>query len=205
MNRKRVKLGRWLAIGAVMLGGLTAVTVGAVSAASAATTKTLNYSFQWQETGYYCAPAATRIALTARGYYYSQSWLAGQLHTTVNGTNSAYDTTRVLNSAGHTAFYETKMIPGNMANQAQINRLQWDVKFDIDRGFPIVANIVGTAYDTDGDMHRYSGGHYLTVVGYRDDGWTVKIADSADAHHVGWYWMSTTRLANWIAARGYSA
>jgi hypothetical protein len=205
MNRKRMKLGRLLAVVAVVLSAGVAITWGSISAASAATSRTLNYQFQWQENGFFCGPAATRIALTARGRYFSQSYIAGQLHTTVNGTNSAADTTRVLNNLGNTGFYETKWIPGNTATQAQINRLQWDTVFDIDRNYPIVANVVGRAIDTDGDAHSYMNGHYLAIVGYRDNGWTVKVADSADAHHVGWYWMSTSRMATWIAARGYSA
>lgn len=48
-------------------------------------------------------------------------------------------------------------------------------------------------------------GHYLVITGYSEDGNLVKVADSADANGVGWYWMETTRMAHWIAARGYSA
>ena len=55
------------------------------------------------------------------------------------------------------------------------------------------------------DAHSYAGGHYLTVVGYSNDGATAELADPADANGYGWYWMDTTRLANWIAERGYSA
>jgi hypothetical protein len=190
---------------AATVGPITPAAQAAASLAAAPPSAQISYSFQWQETGYYCGPAATRIALTGRGYYYSQSYIAGQLGTTVNGTNSAYDTTRVLNSLGETGFYETKMIPGQWATDAEIARLKWDVLYDIPRGYPLVANVVGTAVDTDGDAHSYGGGHYLAVVAYRDNGNTVKIADSADANGYGWYWMSTTRLAHWIAMRGYSA
>ncbi len=200
MARRAIAL-RLLVVLLTLAGGMTA----AVTPASAATGKVLSYQFQWQETYYYCGPAATRIALTARGYYYTQNYIAGRLGTTTAGTNSAADTTRVLNGLGQTAFYETKWIPGNSATQAEINRLQWDVVYDIDRGYPIVANVVGSAMDTDGDWHTYSGGHYLTVVGYSNSGWTVKLADPADANGYGWYWMDTTRLAHWIALRGYSA
>jgi Peptidase_C39 like family len=205
MNLSRRGLGQLLVGAAVVLGSVSLNTVVTASPAVAASSRVLSYQFQWQQNGYYCGPAATRIALTARGYYYSQDYIASQLGTTTAGTNSAYDTTRVLNSLGNTGFYETKMIWGNSATQAEINRLQWDVVFDIDRNYPIVANIIGTAMDTDGDWHTYWNGHYLTVVGYSNDGWTVKIADPADANGYGWYWMTTTRLAHWIALRGYSA
>ncbi|MGX1970716.1 C39 family peptidase [Streptomyces anulatus] len=184
-----------------VLGGLLVTA----TPSQAAPSKVLNYQFQWQENYYYCGPAATRIALTGRGHHYTQNYIAGQLGTTTSGTNSAADTTRVLNSLGRTGFYETKWIPGNMATQAEINRLRWDLVYDIDRNYPIVANVVGTAVDTDGDAHSYPGGHYLTVVGYSNDGATAKLADPADANGYGWYWMDTTRLAHWIAARGYSA
>jgi len=202
MNHSRRGFGRMLATAAILIGSVAGTTV--VTAAPAAA-GVLGYQFQWQQNGYYCAPAATRIALTARGYYYTQDYIASRLGTTTAGTNSALDTTRVLNALGNTGFYETKWIPGNSATQAEINRLQWDVVFDIDRGYPLVVNVVGTAMDTDGDWHTYWGGHYMTVVGYTDGGWTVKLADPADANGYGWYWMTTTRLAHWIAARGYSA
>lgn len=204
MNSTRRRLGRLLVTAAAMLATGAGVALPAAPAAAAAS-RTLSYEFQWQQTGYWCGPAAVRMALTSRGYYYSQSYLAGQLGTTANGTNSAADTTRVLNSVGYTGFYETKWIPGWSATQAEINRLQWDVVFDIDRNYPLVVNVLGSAMDTDGDWHSYNGGHYLVITGYSNDGWTVKVADSADANGYGWYWMTTTRMAHWIAARGYSA
>ncbi|TDQ04414.1 C39 family peptidase [Labedaea rhizosphaerae] len=188
---------------AVALGGL--FVSGATASASIPTEKVLSYQFQWQANGYYCGPAAVRIALTARGYTYSQSTLAAALGTTTNGTNSASDTTRVLNSKGNTSFYETKWIPGSYATSAEKARLKYDVTYDIPRGYPLVVNIVGTAVDTDGDAHSYSGGHYMTVVGYKNSGDIVKLADPADANGYGWYWMTTNRLADWIALRGYSA
>jgi len=198
-------------VAATIVTATTAATAAAPAASAvgvvqaAPSSQVLDYQFQWQETGYWCGPAATRNALTARGYYNSQSDLAGRLGTTVDGTSSSSEITRVLNEVGQTSFYETKVIPGQSATSDEIARLKSDVLYDIPRGFPLVANIVGQAVDTDGDSHSYWGGHYLAVVGYSDDGNTVKIADSADANGYGWYWMSTARLADWIAMRGYSA
>ncbi|MFI7512748.1 phytochelatin synthase, partial [Micromonospora echinofusca] len=48
------------------------------------------------------------------------------------------------------------------------------------------------------------GGHYISVVGYRDNGNTVTIADSADPNQAS-YRMSIDNLADWIATRGYTA
>ncbi|MEU3455900.1 C39 family peptidase, partial [Micromonospora sp. NPDC006766] len=71
-------------------------------------------------------------------------------------------------------------------------------------GRAVVANIAGTATDTDGTTHSFEGGHYISVVGYRDGGNTVTIADSANPNMAS-YQISVDNLANWIATRGYSA
>ncbi|MEV1018001.1 phytochelatin synthase, partial [Micromonospora sp. NPDC049730] len=44
---------------------------------------------------------------------------------------------------------------------------------------------------------------YISVVGYRDDGNTVRIADSADANTAA-YDITVEHLADWIATRGYA-
>jgi len=165
----------------------------------------VRFGYQEQSTYYFCAPAATRIALSARGHVLSQHDLAKSLGTTVNGTDSAEETTRVLNKVNGTDFYRTRSIPGPSAKPAEMDRLQADAVRALSQGYPIVANIKGTATDVDGKAHSYEGGHYLTVVGYRDQGRTVRIADPFDTSNGGTYWMSTISLANWIAERGYSA
>lgn len=165
--------------------------------------KVLDVQYQPQSTYFYCAPAATRIALSAQGHTPSQDDVAKQLGTTEAGTNSAEDTTRVLNTAGGKD-YRTVAIPDEAAKPAEMDQLQVDVVHAIDNNRPVVANIKGTAVDTDGMAHSYEGGHYLTVIGYDDHGRKVKIADPADPNH-GEYWMSTINLANWAAERGYSA
>jgi hypothetical protein len=58
--------------------------------------------------------------------------------------------------------------------------------------------------DTDGNGHAFEGGHYISVIGYRDGGKTVTIADSADPD-TATYRMSVDNLADWIATRGYSS
>jgi hypothetical protein len=174
-------------------------------AVSAPTSKMLDYQFQLQETYYYCGPAAARIAASAKGHVASQGDFAGRLGTTTFGTNSAVDTTRVLNQVDGVAFYHTTSIPGRSATPAQMDRLQADVVRAISNGYPVVANIVGTVTDTLGGQHSYGGGHYLTVVGYRDQGRTVLIADPADTVADGSYWVTTIDMANWMATRGYSS
>ncbi|WBB81636.1 C39 family peptidase [Micromonospora sp. WMMD882] len=167
-------------------------------------TKVLDVAYQAQTTYYYCGPAATRIALTARDVVRSQDDLARRLNTTTSGTNSAADTTRVLNDLVGRDAYRTRTIPGGAATTAQTDRLRADVVRAVGNGYAPVVNIAGSVTDVDGGWHSYPGGHYVTVVGYRADGRTVKIADPADPAAAS-YWVTVDVLADWIATRGYSA
>ncbi|MBM0279714.1 C39 family peptidase [Micromonospora tarensis] len=166
-------------------------------------TKVLDYDYEAQNTYYNCGPAATRNALSATGIDRTQEQLGAELGTTEMGTNSAEDTTRVLNAEVKGSPYRTRMFAG-APSPAQMDRLQADVVTAITDGRGVVANVVGDAVDTDGGWHSYGGGHYIAVVGYRDNGRTVRIADSANAADPS-YWVTTIDLANWIATRGYSA
>ena len=180
-------------------------TPTAKPAESPPASKVLTISFELQQNYYYCGPAATRIAASAHGVAMTQDDAASRLGTTTSGTNSADDTTRVLNSVVKGASYQTRWITGDAATSAEISRLQTDVVHAIAGGYGIVANIVGSASDVSGLSYSYDGGHYISVIGYRDNGQTVKIADPANTNGDGTYWMAASALANWIAHRGYSA
>ncbi|MGC4875814.1 C39 family peptidase [Micromonospora sp. DT43] len=166
-------------------------------------TKVLDYDYEAQNTYYNCGPAATRNALSATGIDRTQEELGAELGTTEMGTNSAEDTTRALNAEVKGSPYQTRMFAG-APSPAQMDRLQADVVKAITDGRGVVANVVGDATDTDGGWHSYGGGHYIAVVGYKDNGRTVRIADSANPADPS-YWITTIDLANWIATRGYSA
>ncbi|MBM7493605.1 hypothetical protein JOD64_004827 [Micromonospora luteifusca] len=166
-------------------------------------TKVLDYEYEAQNTYYNCGPAATRNALSATGIDRTQEELGAELGTTEMGTNSAEDTTRVLNAEVKGSPYRTRMFAG-APSPAQMDRLQADVVKAITDGRGVVANVVGDATDTDGGWHSYGGGHYIAVVGYKDNGRTVRIADSANPADPS-YWITTIDLANWITSRGYSA
>lgn len=166
--------------------------------------KVLDYDYEAQSTYYYCGPAAVRNALSATGVDGTQDDLAARLGTTEMGTNSAYDTTRVLNEMVKGEPYRTRLIPGGAATPAETERLRADVVKAVSAGRGVVVNIAGDATDVDGGWHSFPGGHYIAVVGYRDSGRTVRIADSADPA-VPAYWISTAALAHWAATRGYSA
>jgi hypothetical protein len=167
--------------------------------------KALNHSFQLQSTAWYCGPSATRVALSAQGKVFTQDQVATMLGTTQDGTPSANDVTRVLNQQLGAGKYHTVEISGSQASAAQVNQLKSDVVSAISAGKPVVANIAGTVTDDAGDVHSYEGGHYLPIVGYSNGGQTVKIADSADTKGSPYYDISTTKVANWIATRGYAA
>ncbi|NYT95684.1 C39 family peptidase, partial [Salinispora sp. H7-4] len=68
--------------------------------------------------------------------------------------------------------------------------LREDIIRTVDDGRAVVANIAGTATDTNGESHSFAGGHYIAVNGYRDAGDQVKIADSANPNTAE-YWITT--------------
>ncbi|MFD0823726.1 C39 family peptidase, partial [Micromonospora zhanjiangensis] len=164
--------------------------------------KTLAYEYQAQINFYYCGPASTRIALTAKGKSPSQDAVASRLGTTERGTDSAEDTTRVLNAVIGTDFYRTRTVKGGSA--AEADRMRADVVRAITQGYVPVVNVAGTRTDLDGGWHSYDGGHYLTVVGYRDNGRTLKLADPANPD-VSLYWMTSADGTGWAEGHGYSA
>lgn len=164
----------------------------------------LYFQYRLQTNGWYCGPAATRMAVSARGHYPSQDALAKQLGTTVNGTNSVTDISRVLNAVNKTSFYHPTKLPAKPASGAHTEKLRADVVHAVRNSYPVVMNVVGTGVDTKGGSHTFDGGHYITVVGYADHGRRVKIGDSANPATSS-YWMSTKNLANWAGERGYAS
>lgn len=176
----------------------------AVQEAAMPRDEAVNVDYQPQTTYYYCGPAATQIAASARGHDLSQDDIAAMLGTTVNGTSSAVDTTRVLNSIVGSNVYHTTSIPGP-PTQAQIDQVQAEVMRSLNDGRVVVGNIAGTTTDVTGATHEFDDGHYIAVVGYHDQGRTVEISDPADENGASSYWISTSNLANWMVGHGYSS
>ncbi|MDZ5442882.1 C39 family peptidase [Micromonospora sp. 4G57] len=165
----------------------------------------LNVRYEAQPNFYYCGPAATRNALSVQGKNIDVDAMAKEMGTTEAGTNSINDITPVLNKeTGSKDAYKSVEIRENKADGKQTDKLRTDIVHTVDEGRAVVANIAGTAVDTDGNTHSFEGGHYISVVGYRDGGHTVTIADSADPNMAS-YRMSVDNLADWIATRGYTA
>ncbi|GAA2101611.1 hypothetical protein GCM10009801_74960 [Streptomyces albiaxialis] len=167
---------------------------------------TLKVDYQVQETGYWCGPAATRIALSARVAPPSQGDLAAQLGTHEGGTDHIGQVTGVLNNNLGTGWYETKEMPDDPPTQAQKDLLWNDIVKDVDNNYPIVANIVAPPGNQPpgypGDQTIY---HYFTVIGYDDANRTVLIADPASFGGNQIYWLSFDQLASLIPPKGYAA
>ncbi|MFI7609011.1 C39 family peptidase [Micromonospora sp. NPDC049366] len=163
----------------------------------------LNVRYEAQPNFYYCGPAATRNALSVQGKDINVDAMAKEMGTTEAGTNSINDITPVLNKETGSNAYHSVEISNPNANDKQTDQLRQDIVRTINDGRAVVANIAGTTTDTDGNTHSFEGGHYISVIGYRDDGHTVTIADSADPNMAS-YRVTVDHLADWIATRGYS-
>ncbi|RSM75940.1 lysis protein [Kibdelosporangium aridum] len=166
----------------------------------------LNIQYQIQQTGYWCGPAATRIAISAKkSNPPSQATLAQQLPTTTNGTDWIGQVTRVLNMHIGTGWYETKEMPNDPPTQAQRDLLWRDIVLDINNGYAIVANIVAPPNNHPPGYPPYTVWHYFTVIGYDSSDMTVKIADPANFGGNQIYWLTFNQLATLIPPKGYSA
>lgn len=201
LSRRNLLIGA----GAATVAG----TVGAldVRSASAASWKILPHQYLAQETGNWCGPAATRIAISARSANPpSQADLAGQLGVdNVVGTAHIGLVTNVLNQH-FGGYYESKQLPNDPPTQAQKDLLWHDIVYDIDRGYALVANIVAPpGNQPPGYPPNETILHYFTIVGYNPDTKQVYIADPARFGGNEHYWLSFDQLASLIPPKGYSA
>ncbi|HVH44273.1 MAG TPA: C39 family peptidase [Labilithrix sp.] len=165
--------------------------------------KVLNISYEVQQTGYWCGPSATRVAISARRSPPSQSQLASELGTTVNGTDHIGQVTRVLNR--YIGGYETREMPNDPPLPAQKSALWRDVVRNIDNNFVVVANIVAPPSNHPPGYPNQTIYHYFAVIGYNPDTWEVFIADSANFGGNKMYWIPFDQLATLIPPKGYSA
>jgi hypothetical protein len=164
----------------------------------------LRVDYQVQQTGYWCGPAATRIALSARGVYRTQAQLAAELGTHTGGTNWIGQVTRVLGN--YVGWYETKEMPNDPPLQWQKDLLWRDIVLNINNNYPIVANIVAPpGNQPPGYPPNQTIYHYFTVIGYNDVSRNVLIADPASFSGYQIYWLTFEKLASLIPPKGYSA
>ncbi|WP_433529448.1 C39 family peptidase [Micromonospora sp. CA-263727] len=192
------------AIAAQATPGTQAATASVQADRKTSGERELNVRYEAQPNFYYCGPAAARNALSVQDKNIDVDTMAKEMGTTENGTDSINDITPVLNKETGKDVYKSVEIPAAKADSKLTDKLRDDIVRTVDDGRAVVANIAGTATDTDGTSHSFEGGHYISVVGYRDNGKTVTIADSANPDQAS-YRMSVDNLANWIATRGYTA
>ncbi|MBC9001803.1 C39 family peptidase, partial [Micromonospora aurantiaca (nom. illeg.)] len=197
-------------------GGIAGPAIAAHAAPTTGTTsvvadrkghgeRELDVRYEAQPNFYFCGPAAARNALSVQGKNIDVHAMAEEMGTTEAGTNSINDITPVLNKETGKDVYKSTEIPVDKArDRDKVDKLRADVVKTVDDGRAVVANIAGTATDTDGNAHSFEGGHYISVVGYRDGGKVVTIADSANPNQAS-YRMDVDELARWIASRGYSS
>ncbi|MBM7078437.1 MULTISPECIES: C39 family peptidase [Micromonospora] len=165
----------------------------------------LKVDYAAQPNFYYCGPAAARNALSVQGKNIDVDAMAREMGTTEDGTDSINDITPILNKEiGRKDAYRSTEIPAGKVDGKRIDKLRADIVRAVDDGRAVVANIAGTATDTDGNTHSFEGGHYISVVGYRDGGRVVTIADSANPDTAS-YRIDVGELAHWIASRGYAS
>jgi hypothetical protein len=168
--------------------------------------KTVEVQFQVQETGYWCGPAATRVALSARIAPPSQATLASELPTTTNGTDWIGQVTAVLNDYLGPGTYRTTEMPNDPPTLAQHDQLWSDLVYTIDMGYVLVANIVAPpsnhppGYPDDRTIY-----HYFSVIGYDSQTREVYIADPASFQGNTLYWISFDQLSTLIPPKGYSS
>ena len=203
------------AAGLAFTGGAIAGPVTAAYAADAKPTslaqadrkpaeRKLDVRYEAQPNFYYCGPAAARNALSVQGKDISVDAMAKEMGTTEAGTNSINDITPVLNKeTGKNDAYRSVEISTPAADTKQTDKLRHDIVKTVNDGRAVVANIAGTTTDVDGNTHSFEGGHYISVVGYHDNGNTVTIADSANPNTAS-YDITVEHLADWIATRGYA-
>lgn len=176
----------------------------------------LPHTYQPQETGWWCGPAATKIALSAKGIHISQRDVMLEIEALEgnqgwddqDGTDYIGQITTILNRKTGLP-YVTTNIPNDPPTQGQINKLWDDIVGSIDAGNAVVANIVAPPGNTNPPMYpdNQTIWHYICITGWKDEGngrfaW---ISDSANFGGIGEYWLGVELLAINIASKGYTA
>ncbi len=167
--------------------------------------KVLGVDYQVQQTGYWCGPASTRIVLSARGAAPTQGQLAGELGTTVDGTDSIDQVTSVLNRHLGAGRYASKWMPHDPPTQDEKMRLWNDVVVSVDQGYGVVANIVAPPNNHPPGYPNTTIYHYIALVGYNPDTWEIYVADPANFGGNQRYWLSFDQVATLIPPKGYAS
>lgn len=177
---------------------------------NASTYVTATYTFDDQDDPNWCGPGSTKLALSAAGVFVGQATLASStyLNTANLGQTPHINNIRdVLNAIGTGYTYATRSFNYPYAASEKETLRSRIINTIGTRQRVVVANVLGSGMDLNGAWHTYSGGHYLTIVGYKvsDNAETVVIDDVAISNggtHL--YYMDLDELTTWIANKGYA-
>jgi hypothetical protein len=190
---------------------------GLRSASALTSSRTLRVSRQLQQTGYWCGPAATSMALYSLGIGLSQSAAANLLKTNTDGTAwygvnarlpapwpTGYPIRDVLNYKLGRNFYVPVALAYNpTADDKHLYQIM--LQSDINAGYPLVGN----AWEVPGGPHL-SGHpnieimHWYTMYGFYSSGAGTYYVDSASyAANGGYGAMSSDTITVINGGRGY--
>ena len=166
-----------------------------------------------QDTNYWCGPASTQTVIRSRtGQLVAERTLAGEMGTTVNGTNHIGLVRDVLNKRLPGANYAVAWLPNDPPSSEQAEALWTNITGSIRAGFGVVANIVAPPNNyprgVNGSVSpRYAGGtvyHYIAVMGFGGTGDNRRywVADSGFTPYG--YWISHAQLVSLIPPKGYT-
>lgn len=188
------------------------IAAATAEAAEAPATAVLSFVWKGQETGYWCGPGSTRMAIDTRlpaNELPSQTELANFMGTTTEGSIRV----NLIDTLNHyipppRPYVSTPM--SMVPTQAQRDLLKTTVLARISKGWPVVTNVL-SGWRPPG-YPSGTIGHFVAVVGYDDAGAKVYIADPAGDGAAGprWtnvprtYWISMDNLGRWVGGRGYS-
>jgi hypothetical protein len=165
----------------------------------------LTPSQQGEQRNYWCGPAALVSTLKESGHgTRTQSWAAGVLGTTTNGTDMG-GMLSALNAYSGGFKYDEVFESG--AWSSYVSGYESHLKSDIDSG----NGLVGNAYEVPGGPHLAGHPneliyHYIAIDGYYDNGATTHYADPATtvwSTVPAYSKISSSLLVRILGGRGY--
>ncbi|HIV56896.1 MAG TPA: C39 family peptidase [Candidatus Stackebrandtia faecavium] len=157
---------------------------------------TVSHNYQVQKTFYWCSAAAARIALSTHDVSVKQSTLAKYMDVSRDGGLPNLNNLRdAMNKYSKDGGYELRQWKNETTLRQQLTK---DVISNVDSGHAVIINVTRI------DKAKFSGGHYATIVGYRDGGNEFKIADPADSSRDA-IWLSAKNVADGVKLNRYVA
>ena len=166
---------------------------------------TVPFRYSPQETGYWCGPGSTQIALASFGIDVAERTLAGEMFTDQDGTDHIGLVVNVLRARSR-AGYIARLMPNDPPTGAQRDHLWRDVVDTVARNRrAMVANWVVPP----GGLAFYPWEtifHYVAIVGVDEATHMVCIADPASfgGPESEVYWIHIDKLAQLVPPKGYA-